>query len=67
VGEVEVYGLIKRWKVDLALMLETKLGYMLHDLLSIEKNRSNNDMHGQRTRAYMTDDLKVRIISQNFS
>ena len=26
VGEVEVYGLIKRSKVDLALMLETKVG-----------------------------------------
>src|SRR5258708_3130473 len=63
VREAEVYSLIKRWKVDLALTLETKLGYMLHDLLSIEKNRSNNDMCGQRTRAYMTDDLKVRIIS----
>jgi DNA repair photolyase len=51
VGEAEVYGLIKRSKDDLVLMLETKSGYMLRDLLSIEKNRSNNDMRGQRTRA----------------
>ena len=51
VGEAEVYGLLKRSKVDLVLMLETKSGYMLRDLLSIEKNRSNNDMRGQRTRA----------------
>ncbi len=51
VGEAEVYGLLKRSKVDLVLMHETKSGYMLRDLLSIEKNRSNNDMRGQRTRA----------------
>ena len=63
VGGVEVYDLIKRSKVDLALMLETKLGYTLHDLLSIEKNRSNNDMRGQRARAHMRDDLKICIIS----
>ncbi len=63
VGGVEVYDLIKRSKVDLGLMLEIKLGYILHDLLAIEKNRLNNDMSGQKTRAYMTDDLKVHIIS----
>jgi len=63
VGEVEVYDLIKRSKVDLGLMLEIKLGYMLHDMLAIEKNRLNNDMSGQKTRAYMTDDLKVHTIS----
>jgi len=36
---------------------------MLHDMLAIEKNRLNNDMSGQKTRAYMTDDLKVHTIS----
>ncbi len=32
IGEAEVYGLIKRSKVDLVLILETKLGSMLRDL-----------------------------------